>query len=89
MSQMDLTAVFSPMGENDVNYSVVCRVKRKPTPLRFNVKGEGYALHQAMHLEMADGSTLELAAGAKGAANAVDFGQVRWCCLWVVCRPQR
>jgi hydrocephalus-inducing protein len=72
--QLELTAVFSPQLEKAVNYSVICKVRSKPTPLVLNVKGEGYALHNTLLQELPDGSTLEL---SKMGINDLDFGQVR------------
>lgn len=70
---LQLEAIFMPQLESAVNYNVVCNVKRKPTKLTLNVKGEGYAIHEALHIEGADGSSVTL---APRQTNAVDFGQV-------------
>ncbi len=40
-SSVELKATFTPMLEKPVNYNVVCNVKKKPTKLCLNVKGEG------------------------------------------------
>ena len=38
---VELQATFSPHAEGQVNYNVVCNVRKKPTRLTLNVKGEG------------------------------------------------
>ncbi|GFH25491.1 uncharacterized protein HaLaN_23467, partial [Haematococcus lacustris] len=64
---------FAPQEERSYNYNVVCKVANKPTRLTLNVKGEGYALHDALVLEGAEGLSTPLAANA---VNPLDFGQV-------------
>jgi hypothetical protein len=48
---IELTATFAPDIERDVNYSVACRVKKKPCLLTLNVKGSAYAIHDSLQLE--------------------------------------
>jgi hypothetical protein len=48
-------------------------VKKKPTKLTLNVKGEGYAVHDSLQIEGADGRLVEL---SPDAPNHLDFGQV-------------
>ena len=65
---------FTPAAERIHNYNVVCTVRKKPTRLTLNVKGEGYAIHQSVQLEHPTGGRpLELSATG---INNVDFGQV-------------
>lgn len=47
-------------------------VKKKPTKLTLNVKGEGYAVHDSLQVEGADGRMVEL---SPDAPNHLDFGQ--------------
>jgi hydrocephalus-inducing protein len=70
---LTLAATFSPAEERTYNYNVVCRVAKKPTKLTLNVKGEGYAIHDALLLEGRDGSATPL---APRNINPIDFGQV-------------
>ncbi|KAJ9512718.1 hypothetical protein QJQ45_019009 [Haematococcus lacustris] len=72
-SSLTLQALFAPQEERSYNYNVVCKVANKPTRLTLNVKGEGYALHDALVLEGAEGLSTPLAANA---VNPLDFGQV-------------
>ncbi|EFJ42226.1 hypothetical protein VOLCADRAFT_67248 [Volvox carteri f. nagariensis] len=68
-----ISATFTPRLERDINYNVQCVVKNKPSRLVLNIKGEGTAIHEALQLENADGTTVLL---APRQPNAVDFGQV-------------
>ncbi len=42
---------FHPTEEKTYNYNVACRIKKKPTVLNLNVKGEGYAIHDSLQLQ--------------------------------------
>jgi hypothetical protein len=59
-SSISITVTYRPRAEAPVNYTAVCHVKHKPTPLTLNVKGEGYAVHEELHLQSADGSELPM-----------------------------
>lgn len=74
--QLALAVTFAPTSTAASNYNVVCLVKKKPSKLTLNVKGEGYAVHDSLHTESADGHLVEL---SPDAPNHLDFGQV--CCL--------
>jgi hydrocephalus-inducing protein len=78
--QVELCAVFAPQAEQPINYSVMVRVRNKPTPLVLNVKGEGYALQPSLLLELPDDSSLEM---SPSGINTLDYGQVgcRFCCF--------
>ena len=70
---VSIAATFTPRLERDINYNLLCTVKNKPTRLTLNVKGEGTAIHEALQLENADGTTVTM---APRQSNTVDFGQV-------------
>ena len=55
-----IQASYRPDGETLVNYTVACRIARKPTALTLNVKGEGYAVHEHLCLETPEGKEVEL-----------------------------
>jgi hydrocephalus-inducing protein len=61
-SRFPITVMYKPQAEMAVNYTAVCNVKHKPTALTINVKGEGYAVHEELYLEAADGSEMPLSA---------------------------
>ncbi len=52
---VELVASFAPEQERDINYTVFCAVKRKPTPLSLNVKAVAYAIHDSLQLEESSG----------------------------------
>lgn len=71
--QLTLAVTFAPTTTTTSNYNVVCLVKKKPSKLTLNVKGEGYAVHDSLHMESADGHLVEL---SHDTPNHLDFGQV-------------
>lgn len=64
---------FAPTAAISSNFNVVCLVKKKPSKLTLNVKGEGYAVHDSLQIEGADGRLVEVSADTP---NQLDFGQV-------------
>ena len=68
---------FCPSNEKFVNLNVECLIRKKPTPLNLNVKGEGYGIHARLTLEETGGGgghAIELMPAP--AINHVDFGSV-------------
>lgn len=59
-SSTNVTVVYRPRAEVPINYTAVCHVKHKPTSLTLNVKGEGYAVHEELNLQAADGSEVPM-----------------------------
>ena len=72
-SRLPITVQFEPTKEGMHNYNVVCNVRRKPTRLTLNVKGEGYELQDSLSLDAADGRSLPL---TEQGDNHVEFGEV-------------
>lgn len=82
-SSLALQVTFHPRVEAASNYNVACLVKRKPSRLMLNVKGEGYAVHNSLQMETADGQLVHL---SPDVPNSVDWGQVRGgplFCFWL------
>ncbi|KAJ3408149.1 hypothetical protein HDU80_006663 [Chytriomyces hyalinus] len=75
-SEIPIEITFTPSAEKMFNFNLLCSVKKKPTPLSINVKGEGYEIHESLQSELMDGTTFDLSAGPN-AENLVDFGQVQ------------
>ena len=71
--QLALAVTFAPTVTATSNFNVVCLIKKKPSKLTLNVKGEGYAVHDSLHIEGADGCLAEL---SPDTPNHLDFGQV-------------
>lgn len=80
--QLALAVTFAPTLATSTNFNVSCLVKKKPTKLTLNVKGEGYAVHDSLQIEGADGRLVELSSDAP---NNLDFGQVM--STFTSCRP--
>ncbi|OQR91449.1 hydrocephalus-inducing protein [Achlya hypogyna] len=67
---------FAPNEEKLYNFNVACTVKRKPTRLSLNVKGEGYAIHD--HLVVTDDTAaITMDAIEPSSSTLIDFGTVR------------
>lgn len=75
-SEQNIEVVFTPSTEKLFNFNLTCNIKKKPLPIKINVKGEGYEIHESLQTELADGSMFNLSAGAD-AQNMIDYGQVQ------------
>ncbi|KAJ3106206.1 hypothetical protein HDU97_006839 [Phlyctochytrium planicorne] len=76
-SEVPIEIVFCPSAEKVFNFNLVCNVKKKPTPVTMNVKGEGYEIHESIQGEMSDGTVFELIPTGQNGENVMDFGQVQ------------
>lgn len=74
-SRSSIDIEFIPMEEKTYNFNISCIVKRKPTRLSLNVKGEGYSIHDALTISSDDQNNLRSA--LLGPGNILDFGIVR------------
>ncbi|XP_042636791.1 hydrocephalus-inducing protein homolog [Orycteropus afer afer] len=45
LSRLPIDIFFTPKQEGDVNFNLICNVKRKAQPLTLNVKAEGYTMN--------------------------------------------
>jgi hypothetical protein len=72
-SKLPVELTFAPSLEKNFNFNMELRVKNKPQPLVLNVKGQGYAIHDTLHLADATGKFVEISSFAP---TRVDFGQV-------------
>lgn len=75
-SESPIEISFSPPSEKLYNFNLVCNIRKKPSPISVNVKGEGYKIHESLSVEMADGSNYELSS-SMDSPNVVDFGIVQ------------
>ncbi|DAZ93738.1 TPA: hypothetical protein N0F65_007364 [Lagenidium giganteum] len=74
-SRSTIEIEFIPTEEKTYNFNLNCIVKRKPTRLSLNVKGEGYSIRDALTIMSEDQA--ELRTLALGITNVLDFGAVR------------
>eukprot|EP00698_Gefionella_okellyi_P022526 TRINITY_DN7486_c0_g1_i1.p1 TRINITY_DN7486_c0_g1~~TRINITY_DN7486_c0_g1_i1.p1 ORF type:complete len:4186 (-),score=1237.39 TRINITY_DN7486_c0_g1_i1:99-12656(-) len=63
---------FAPRVEKEYNFNVVCNIKKKPSKLMLNVKGEGFRVKDSLELAGSDGAV----ALASDMTNFVDFGSM-------------
>ncbi|KAH6588049.1 hypothetical protein BASA50_010912 [Batrachochytrium salamandrivorans] len=75
-SEIPIEVVFSPSSEKVYNLNLECNIRKKPTPVTINVKGEGYEIHGSLQTELVDGTVLELLPSTTQ-DNILDFGQVQ------------
>ncbi|RHY53725.1 hypothetical protein DYB38_002829 [Aphanomyces astaci] len=67
---------FAPVEEKLYNFNLNCHIKRKPTRLSLNIKGEGYAIHDVVVLQE-DERALSHNVMEPNTVHRVDFGIVR------------
>jgi hydrocephalus-inducing protein len=73
-SQIPISITLTPDMEKDYNFNLVCDIRNKPTPLSLNVKGQGYAIHDAVQLVDKDGKAVTMSSEL---ANQVNFGALQ------------
>lgn len=73
---------FTATEQKEVNFNVICHVKKKISPLTLNVKAEGYAMNAQLICEDSQGNKVELTSNG---TNRINLGMVsetvRWCNL--------
>ncbi|KAL3657260.1 hypothetical protein V7S43_017769 [Phytophthora oleae] len=74
-SRTSIEIEFIPTEEKSYSFNINCIIKRKPTRLSLNVKGEGYSIHDALTLECDDRN--ESRTLLPGPGNVLDFEAVR------------
>ncbi|XP_015224105.2 hydrocephalus-inducing protein homolog isoform X3 [Lepisosteus oculatus] len=72
-SRSPVVISFTPTQEGNVNFNLVCDVKRKTQPLTLNVKAEGYSMSANVQCESPDGLITEL---SPSSVNEISFKQV-------------
>lgn len=72
-SRMPIELYFVPNSDKEVNFNLVCRVKRKVLPVTLNVKAEGYAMNCQLLCEDSQGVNKEFVSDG---INIIRFGEV-------------
>ncbi|XP_068693384.1 hydrocephalus-inducing protein homolog [Montipora foliosa] len=72
-ARLPIEISFTATEEKEVNFNVVCHVKKKISPLTLNVKAEGYAMNAQLICEDSLGNKVELT--SKG-TNRINLGMV-------------
>ncbi|XP_004431871.1 PREDICTED: hydrocephalus-inducing protein homolog [Ceratotherium simum simum] len=57
LSRFPIDIFFTPKQEGDVNFNLICNVKKKAHPLTLNVKAEGYTMNAEVKCKDRTGST--------------------------------
>lgn len=79
--RVPITVNFSPAEEKFHNFNLICNVRKKPTHMTLNLKGEGYAVHTKLMLTEessgeGEGAGEREMVESKRGVNYVDFGSV-------------
>ena len=74
-SRLPVEISFTASQEQDFNFNLQCKVKRKPTPLILNVKAQGYAVNATLSYTSPDGVEMSLPM-ARAEKRIINFGQV-------------
>jgi hypothetical protein len=72
-SFIDVEVTFKPHEEGQMNFNIICKVKRKKEPVILNVKGIGYKIHSQLSIEDPGGSRSVNA----GVTEMLDFGMLQ------------
>ena len=71
--RLPVEITFTATAQKEVNFNLMCFVKRKTSPLTLNVKAEGYAMNAQLICEDSQGNKVELT--SRG-TNRINLGQV-------------
>ncbi|XP_071173399.1 hydrocephalus-inducing protein homolog isoform X10 [Mytilus edulis] len=72
-SRAPIQLYFAPNSDKEVNFNIICKVKRKVTPVTLNVKAEGYSMNSTLLCEDSQGRVEELICNGM---NIIRFGEV-------------
>lgn len=68
-----MTVEFVPENAQEVNFNLVCKVKKKTTPLMVNIKAEGFKVASNLVCEDSQGSKVNLQSSG---VNLINLGEV-------------
>ncbi|XP_013405663.1 hydrocephalus-inducing protein [Lingula anatina] len=71
--RLPVNLFFTPTNDKEVNFNVICNVKRKTFPITLNVKAEGYTMSCTLMCEDSSGNKVELTSNG---LNEINFGEV-------------
>ena len=75
LCRLPIAIEFCPETEQEVNFNMVCRVKKKTTLLVVNVKAEGFSIAALLVCEDSQGNKVNL---LPAGVNLINFGEVGW-----------
>lgn len=70
---MPVDLYFTPNSDKEVNFNLLCSVRRKTLPVTLNVKAEGYSMDCTLLCEDSVGNRVEL---TPHGLNQIKFGEV-------------
>ncbi|KAM6223795.1 hydrocephalus-inducing protein homolog [Rhynchocyon petersi] len=73
-SRLPIDIFFTPKREGDVNFNLICNVKRKAKPLTLNVKAEGYTMNVGIKCKDRTGSVTVF---TPNQTNIINFYEVK------------
>lgn len=73
---LPITILYTPKMTKEVNFNLLCHVKKKSQQLHLNVKGEGYSMKPVLMCEDSTGNKVEL---NHKSLNIINFGEVSLC----------
>ena len=73
LHRIPVKITYKPTSEAEVNFNVVCRVKKKTTPLLINVKAQGFKVNMEVVCEDSNGMKVML---SQNGTNVINFGDV-------------
>ena len=57
---MPIDLYFKPNSDKEVNFNLICNVRRKTLPVTLNVKAEGYSMDSTLLCEDSTGNRVDL-----------------------------
>ncbi|CAH1779299.1 unnamed protein product [Owenia fusiformis] len=72
-SKTPINLFFTPTSDKEVNFNLICNIKKKILPLTLNVKAEGYSMECMVLCEDSQGNKVEL---SDRGFNELSFGEV-------------
>lgn len=73
LCRLPVNIAFTPLTDKEINFNVICEVRRKTLPLTLNVKAEGYTMSCLLVCEDSTGRRVDL---TDQGVNEINFGEV-------------
>ena len=73
--RLPVTVEYIPESAQEVNFNLICKVKKKTTPLAVNIKAEGFHVASKLVCEDSLGNKVDLASSG---VNLINFGEVEF-----------
>ena len=77
---------FTPENAQEVNFNLICKVKKKTAPLLVNIKAEGFRVASKLVCEDSQGGKVDLASTG---VNLINLGEVKLLISYSAVRNRR